>query len=171
MPFDAIVTAEQAESALGHNQATEFDDDLLELMDLDQRAEEEELIGKQVNPVGIDYSCICWSPDVDATAAASDSVSARDVAWHPPWMLRRLRRQDFSCNAEGTQTELRSSVEQLFTEFEAKVLTAASREAIKEKLHTLDPTQTEAYLAVTEWAEREREREESGGERQRAATL
>ncbi len=75
---------EQAERALGHHRATEFDDDLLELVHLEQRAEEEAVIGKQVKLVGIDYSCLCWSPDVDVTAAAFGSVGASDVVWHPP---------------------------------------------------------------------------------------
>ena len=50
IPHDAQVTAEQAESALGHNQATELDDDILELIDQDQREEEEALQGRYVNP-------------------------------------------------------------------------------------------------------------------------
>ena len=37
MPFDAVVTAEQAESALGHNLATELDQEMLETLDLDLR--------------------------------------------------------------------------------------------------------------------------------------
>ena len=58
IPHDARVTPEQAESALGHNQATEFDEDVLEMMDLDQREEEEALTGRHVNPGGVDYSCL-----------------------------------------------------------------------------------------------------------------
>ena len=36
-PADAVATPEQAESALGHAQATEFDEDALELLDLSTR--------------------------------------------------------------------------------------------------------------------------------------
>ena len=61
VPFDAIVNPEQAESALGHAQATEFDDELLDMVDLDQRAEEEALLKKKVNPAGVDYSSLFWS--------------------------------------------------------------------------------------------------------------
>jgi hypothetical protein len=41
VPPDAVVTPEQAESALGHVQATEFDDDALEALDQELRQEEE----------------------------------------------------------------------------------------------------------------------------------
>ena len=41
VPHNAVITAEQAESALGRNLATEWDEDLLEQIDMDQRAEEE----------------------------------------------------------------------------------------------------------------------------------
>ena len=50
VPCNAVVTPEQAESALGHAQATEFDDDGLELLDQEVRQEEEALAGRQVNP-------------------------------------------------------------------------------------------------------------------------
>ena len=66
IPHDAQVTAEQAESALGHNQSTELDGDSFELFDLDQREEEEALQGRYVNPeylsdaTRIDYDCLCW---------------------------------------------------------------------------------------------------------------
>ena len=57
VPFIAIVTAEQAESALGHARTIEFDNELSELVACDQRVEEMALVGRQVNAVGIDYSC------------------------------------------------------------------------------------------------------------------
>ena len=69
IPHDAQVTAEQAESTLGHNQATELDEDIFELIDQDQREEEEALQGRYVNPeyladtTRIDYDCLCWSPE------------------------------------------------------------------------------------------------------------
>ncbi len=40
VPHDAVVTAEQAESALGHTQATELDEEIFEMIDQDQREEE-----------------------------------------------------------------------------------------------------------------------------------
>ena len=44
VPHNAVITPEQAESAIGRNQATEWDEDMLEQIDLDQRAEEEDLV-------------------------------------------------------------------------------------------------------------------------------
>ena len=51
VPFDVVVNPEQVESALGHAQATEFDDELLDAVDLDLRAEEEALfdLGESTN--------------------------------------------------------------------------------------------------------------------------
>ena len=62
---DAVVSAAQAESALGRNLATELDDDLWEPVDDDQRAEEEQSVGRGVHPqsADMDYSLLCWSPD------------------------------------------------------------------------------------------------------------
>ena len=63
VPPDAVVTPEQAESALGHAQATEFDEDGLELLDQELREEEEEaLTGRQVNPTGVDYALLAFDP-------------------------------------------------------------------------------------------------------------
>ena len=56
VPHNAIITTEQAESALGRNLATEWDEDLLKQVDMDQRAEEEELTGRMVNPASVDYT-------------------------------------------------------------------------------------------------------------------
>ncbi len=46
VPCYAVVTPEQAESALGHAQATEYDEDLLDTLDEDQKEEEIALMGK-----------------------------------------------------------------------------------------------------------------------------
>ena len=62
VPSDAVVTPEQAESALGHAQATEFDEDRMELLDQELRQEEEALLGRQVNPTGIDYRLLVCDP-------------------------------------------------------------------------------------------------------------
>ena len=62
VPAGAEVTAEQAESALGRTMATELDGELPEAADADTTAEEEALTGHQVNPTGVDYSCVSWQP-------------------------------------------------------------------------------------------------------------
>ena len=36
------------------------DEEVIEMMDFDQREEEEALTGRHVNPGGVDYSCLCW---------------------------------------------------------------------------------------------------------------
>ncbi len=101
MPHDAVVTAEQAESALGRNLATESDEDLLEQIDMDQREEEEALAGKLIHPDGVGYSCLAWSPASSLTAP--DSVNAKDMGWHPPLLLPELTRKDFLCERESVR--------------------------------------------------------------------
>jgi hypothetical protein len=64
LPDDAVVDAEQAESALGHVLATELDDFDTETVDKDLRAEEEALIGRVVNPDGMDYTCLTTEKDL-----------------------------------------------------------------------------------------------------------
>ena len=49
VPAGAIATPEQAESALGHVQATDLDADIFESLDEDQKEEEMALIGRIVN--------------------------------------------------------------------------------------------------------------------------
>ena len=51
VPPDAVVTPEQAETVLGHAQATEFDEDALTALDKELRQEEEALAGRQVDPL------------------------------------------------------------------------------------------------------------------------
>ena len=90
VPCYAVVTPEQAESALGHAQATEYDEDCLDTLDEDQKKEEIALIGKIVNPDGAQHACVSWSP-------VSDSDIAKTVGWHPPYCLKELTAADFVC--------------------------------------------------------------------------
>ena len=90
VPADAVVDAAQAESALGHLAATEFDEEWADVVDKDLRAEEEALFGRYVNPKGIDYSCLA---DADASG------------WHPPLVPRRLFRSDFHVTLQGSNSD------------------------------------------------------------------
>jgi hypothetical protein len=89
VPPDAVVTPEQAESALGHVQATDHDADIFDTHDDDQKEEEMALMGRVVNPPLIDYGCIAWSP-------VSDSNLAQTMGWHPGLWLRTLTAADFA---------------------------------------------------------------------------
>ena len=62
VPLGAVVTPEQAESALGHVQATDYDEGIFATLDEDQTEEEIALIGRVANPSGVDYDCVAWSP-------------------------------------------------------------------------------------------------------------
>jgi hypothetical protein len=96
-PADAVIDAVQAESALGHLAATEYDEDGVDSVDKDLRAEEEALVGRHVNPKGIDYSCLA---DAGATG------------WHQPLIPRRLSRSDFKVTLEGMQQRFRESYDE-----------------------------------------------------------
>ena len=61
VPPGASATAEQAESALGHVQATDLDADIFESLDEDQKEEEMALIGRIVKPPLSTYDSIAWS--------------------------------------------------------------------------------------------------------------
>ena len=75
VPSGVEVTAEQAESALGRTIATELAVDILEAPDADTKEEEEALAGHQVNPDGVEYSCLSWQP------ASPGSASGYDMGW------------------------------------------------------------------------------------------
>ena len=122
-------------------------DELLDMIDLDLRAEEEALLAKQQHPAGIDYSCLCWCPfnDVDLTPAT--------MGWHPPLSVRSYQRTDFPCEAQRTQQVLRTAVDGLYSKFEQAVSTAQFADHLQEQLSTLDPTQYQAYTFVTQWAQ------------------
>ena len=96
LPHDAWVTPEQAESALGHNVASVLEDEVFEIVDEDQRHEEEALCGRCVNPTDFDYSSLCWSP------AASESFicSAADIGWPESNAPRSLCISDFKCSMQ-----------------------------------------------------------------------
>ena len=110
------------------------------MLDLDQRAEEEALLGKQVNPPGVDYSCLCWSPD---SVGMTDSASAVTIGWHPPLSLKRLEALDFKCNAQDMQQQMQAGMAQLYTQFQQDVLKPETAQRIQEQVGTLDPIQHE----------------------------
>ena len=70
VPDNAVVTAEQAESALGRTIATEIDIDYADAVDADTKEEEEKLAGHQVNPSGVNYACVSWQPDAPGSVSA-----------------------------------------------------------------------------------------------------
>ena len=140
VPPDAVVTPEQAESALGHAQATEFDEDGLELLDQELREEEEALAGRQVNPNGIDYSLLAYEP--------SEGQAVQRFGWDEALGLPRpLTLGDFAFSAQDIQTRVREQLDVLHASYNAKLSQVADAD-----LDTLDPTQLLAYALVAEWS-------------------
>ena len=104
VPENAVVTAEQAESALGRTLATEIDIDLADTVDPDTKEEEEKLAGYQVNPSGVNYACVSWQPDVPG------SVSAEIVCWDAGRAARPLSYRDFACTANDVKGKMHNSL-------------------------------------------------------------
>ena len=147
-----LVPPEQTESALGHSLATEFDEDLLEAIDLDQRAEEEALLGRQVNPTDANYACLCWSPPSGDATADVASLPADSVGWDQSLPLRELCRSDFAINPADVQGKLQQGIKTLYSTFAQDAQDPRGADAIQQSVETLDPTQREAYKFVLEWA-------------------
>jgi hypothetical protein len=138
VPADAVVDAAQAESALGHFAAAEFDEEWADVVDKDLRAEEEALFGRYVNPKGIDYSCLA---DADASG------------WHPPLVPRRLFRSDFHVTLQGIQQRLRDSYQEQLRAYERSTMSPEAKAALDTQVACLDPTQHQVYDILKTWAE------------------
>ena len=155
VPHDAVISAAQAESALGHNLATEWDEDVWELVDDDQRAEEEQLVGRVVHPdsADIDYSLLCWSPDPTDVNHSPDWINSQDMNWHPGLPVRRLTRQDFKIDRESVRSVLQESVDELAANCAAEINSAASLNELDLEVSRLDPTQRLLYEHIASWAQ------------------
>ena len=104
IPSGVEVTAEQAESALGRTMATELDVEISDTVDADTKEEEEALVGHQVNPNGVDYSCLAWQPATPSTA------SADVMGWEADRPARLLSRADFACTASEISGKLQKGL-------------------------------------------------------------
>ena len=147
VPPGAIVTAEQAESALGRTMASELDADMAEAGDGDTKEEEEALAGRQVNPNGVDYSCISWQPD------APGAASAQTMGWESDRPARSLSRPDFACAASEITGKLQKGLSDITVGFLAEFQRAASAEGYLARVQGLDPTQKLIVDVIVEWAE------------------
>ncbi|MBM4179915.1 MAG: hypothetical protein FJ211_11410, partial [Ignavibacteria bacterium] len=140
MPVDAVVTPEQAESALGHAQANDFDEDLLESLDQELRQEEEALVGRVVNPADVDYALLVYD--------GNDRESMRTFGWDesvaPP---RSLSLQDFAFTAQHMESRFQAGVQALLAKYNDDLLLDGDVDT-----DSLDPTQLLAFDLVTEWS-------------------
>ena len=144
VPQDAVVTPEQAESALGRVVATELDEDISETVDADIKEEEEALSGRLVNPSGVDYSCIAWQP------SSPDLVSAASVGWEADRSPRQLVRADFECSEEDISSKLTTALAELGEGFRKQL--ANQVDGFEVRRQTLDPTQTLCADMIVKWA-------------------
>ena len=145
VPETALVTAEQAESALGRTIATEIDVDFDDAVDPDTKEEEEKLAGYQVNPSGVNYECVSWQPD------APGAVSAEIFGWDGGRVVGPLTRKDFACTAEDVKGKLHNSLRVLVDGFKTELEGARAHGTAERS--ALDPTQRLVVDVIAEWAE------------------
>lgn len=156
VPHDSIISAAQAESALGRNLATDWDEDVFEVIDEDQRAEEEQLVGRLLHPQGhgVDYEFLAWSPDPNDVNHAPDLISPKDVNWHPGLPLSALSRQRFRFDAASVRGVLQRSVDEMAQVHAAEMKSVESAKDMQRQVDLLDPTQRLVYSYISSWAVR-----------------
>ena len=155
LPHNSIASAAQADSAAGQS-CTEWDEDVIEVIDEDQRAEEEQLVGRVLHPQGhgVDYSFLAWSPDPNDVNHAPDLICAKDLNWHPGLPLKALKLHDFQCDAALVRSVLQRSVDQIAQVHAAEMRTAEYAKELRSQANSLDPTQKLVYSYLSSWAER-----------------
>ena len=156
VPDEALVTPEQAESALGHVQATEYDAEWFEELDMDQKEEEMALLGKIVNPPGVNYDVLAWSPISDSDVAAS-------VGWHPPLALRAIEPSEWRCTLQEVQAMLNGALQTQEENYAAQLQSPGFAADIAAAVLTLDPTQKLLYDTVVKWGDRRLDWEKASG--------
>jgi hypothetical protein len=149
VPESAVVDATMAESALGHNLADEFDEDLLSC-DKDVRAEEEQLLKVPINVPGVDYTCLsvklAYMPKEQLPLFGVDSDTCPVGA---------LSASSFALTDAQARATLADSCQEQQAIFKREAFTAENRQRHHEELRALDPTQRLVYDVVHEWAQRE----------------
>ena len=113
---------------------------MLEQIDLDQRAEEEELAGRVMHPSCANYSCLSWCPDPADIDHSPDVLSAKDVNWHPPLCLRKLGRGDFVCDARNVRAVLERGIRNLDAQCQQAINDPKSMEDLERDASRFDPT-------------------------------
>ena len=145
VPAYALVSPEQAESALGRNPADLSDpDEDMHMADADERAEQEVLVGTPVNGEGWPYECMV--PPMDVTDTANT------FGLHPPLLPGTLGAQAFAISKEGAQEVLQKSLKRQREDFEEEALGDDASATLQAAVDMLDPTQKIAYDIIAQWA-------------------
>ena len=114
------------------------------------------LAGKMINPAGVSYDCLAWSP-------VSDSDLGKSFGWHPPFALRAIGASEWRVSLEEMQCKLQSALNAQETEFAAQVQSRAYKVQIEAAVSTLDPTQKLLYDTVVQWSEKRLQWEQEAG--------
>jgi hypothetical protein len=144
LPSNACVDAAMAESSLGWNINDEIDDDMLDSVDADTKAEEECLRGVVLNPPGLDYTC--FAPEISLMDPQDAASVGLDGGVHT------LDKQTFKGDADAFQKTLVKSLEQQKLRFQ-RILPDATEHT--RKVSELDPTQARVYTTIKSWAQQD----------------
>jgi DNA replication protein DnaC len=159
IPENAVVDAAMAESALGHNLADDFDEELLSC-DKDVRAEEEQLLQVALNPPDLDYSCLSISPS-DMAAEEKLLYGLRDATkMESQQLFDQLQTAKFTASHFATTDTkakdiLATSSQEQQRLFKEDAFTDKSQRIHAEEIAALDPTQRMVYDVVKQWSEKE----------------
>ena len=149
VPMDAKVSAEQAESALGHSLADDVDEADDCPVDKDELAEHEALAGCPVNPAGLNYS---W---LSLNFSEFSDKDFETVGWsRADWLSHN------SVDSTGLPAQmcaepaqvLESSVVAQQQQFAASAQGADAEALLAVQVASLDPTQQLVFETVQRWA-------------------
>ena len=139
LPPGAVVDIQQAESALGHNVADDVEDADVNANDRDVRAEEEALLGRLINPPGLDYAC--FTPDFSALDEETCDRLGIETNDHK----RPITKKELIFNSAQAQKVLEDSLQDQEQEFARLSKSKEQAKKRSEKAAELDPTQKLVY--------------------------
>ena len=139
LPANSVVDFQQAESALGHNVADELDDADIQANDKDVQAEEEALLGRWLNPPGLDYSC--FMPDFTKL----DQKTCEQLGITSNEHKKQWTQDELVLTLSDAQQVLHDSLQAQDENFVQESLSEAMAQNRLEQMQQLDPTQKLAY--------------------------
>ena len=135
LPGNVVVDFQQAESAHGHSVDDELGDADIQANDKDVRAEEEAVLGKLLNPPGLDYSCLM--PDF----AKLEGKTCTKLGITENEHKKPSTQEELAFTLATTQKVLQDSMQAQDNDFARESLSEAMAQERMEQMQQLDPAQ------------------------------